>query len=579
MNRGAPNFFAGLFGVYVYYGANALGDCDSGEFIALAKHGGVAHPPGYPLLVLFLRLGHLIWSWMPSFNLIEVLSACSAIVVVAAASLMHRVVLGTYKLPLSAMVAVLFVFVSAEVFRAATGIEPFGLNLFLACALIFNLWRFYQDPYRQRPIIFMGLLFGLAFCTHHSFAMLLPMLVPVFFLTRGGVAPAKKVGLFFAGAAVGGLPYLYCFFHDPSSPLVWGDWTNIGGAIDHILRREYGTLSLAATADGAWYNGPLLAASHFGSNFIWVGSVFVAIGIGKSALEMKDRGFEGAQQKLELSILLGAIASGILFTSLFRLGDDPTAQWIARRFYALPFVLLTLFLAKGLTEFERLEYPLLYKRALLVALCMAQVLIQIPDGERRSEIYTEQFAKDIYATIGEEGGLLVTDGDVDFFTAFYGKHVLGLGVNTQIVQAWLFHLPWYQKRLMDTGVIEQETDSLQELIVSNLRKRPIYLVNPLERFQVHHPDLQQYPIGPLIRVSHRADPIPSPVTLIRESAQLMEGTLNPPSREQVDGMKTWEKMVLSYYRTNWESLAKSAKEAGLGPEATFATEIAKQFKR
>ena len=35
---------------------------DNGEYLTVGAEGGVPHPPGYPLYVLWLR----VWSWLPA---------------------------------------------------------------------------------------------------------------------------------------------------------------------------------------------------------------------------------------------------------------------------------------------------------------------------------------------------------------------------------------------------------------------------------------------------------------------------------------------------------------------------------
>lgn len=75
-----PAAFAALALAYAFSAATTVGGGDAGEFAARAARGGVAHPPGYPLFVMFLRS----FAWLPTEPVFRAAVATSLLAVLAA---------------------------------------------------------------------------------------------------------------------------------------------------------------------------------------------------------------------------------------------------------------------------------------------------------------------------------------------------------------------------------------------------------------------------------------------------------------------------------------------------------------
>lgn len=112
-----------LLGYASVPGLERLPGGDSGELLAEACVGGVAHPPGYPLLLGLLRLAFLTNSGR--FPFVLVANALNAVLAAAAAGLIsHCVHLLTEKQhPSAAITAGLLFAFSSVVWEHARGVE------------------------------------------------------------------------------------------------------------------------------------------------------------------------------------------------------------------------------------------------------------------------------------------------------------------------------------------------------------------------------------------------------------------------------------------------------------------------
>src|SRR4051794_34079210 len=97
---------------------------DTGEFATLYATGGTAHPPGYPLYVLYLRA----MQWLPVASPAHGAALATAILGVVAALLVERAARAWgASAGASAMAAALFAF-SSSAWILSTEPEAFALN-------------------------------------------------------------------------------------------------------------------------------------------------------------------------------------------------------------------------------------------------------------------------------------------------------------------------------------------------------------------------------------------------------------------------------------------------------------------
>lgn len=255
--------FLGSFGLFTFvlfvfiktlYPSVAGGD--SGELVAEACHGGIAHPPGYPLFLILTHLFiHCVPIWGDSSrtvawkaNLLNaVLDAFAAVVIY------HCVLLWLgqrrRRAPqVSAFTAsALFAF-SPLIWTYAVGAEVFALNNLFAALLLYLALQ-YSVSRSFKVAVVGALVSGLALCNQHTIVLFeLPIVAWVLYSRRRTLFWREFTGL--ASAFLIGLtPYAYLPLsahfngHDGS----WGDLSSLRGFIRHLRRADYGTFRLFST--------------------------------------------------------------------------------------------------------------------------------------------------------------------------------------------------------------------------------------------------------------------------------------------------------------------------------------------
>ncbi|KAA0175214.1 hypothetical protein FNF27_03222 [Cafeteria roenbergensis] len=254
---------------------------DSGELAAEGCLLGVAHPPGYPLIVwLYWLLSRpaLAWAGPPAyrFNLASATAgAVAAWMVARTGAHAARFVRLTHCLsrPQAAggkgqrdlpwadgtagMLAGLVWGLSPLVWMYHVGAEVFALNN----ALVATLLALTADVCARAAdgkvpgslLVWTGaLVSGLALSNQHTSVLALAVLVPaVFFAAQLHNRPAVLVGAA-ACTLLGLAPYAWLFvghsyFRQPGS---WGDCSSWAGWLHHVSRADYGTFQLYSGSAG-----------------------------------------------------------------------------------------------------------------------------------------------------------------------------------------------------------------------------------------------------------------------------------------------------------------------------------------
>jgi hypothetical protein len=221
---------------------------DSGELIGAATVMGVAHPPGYPLWTLLAKL----FTYLPHGSTAWRVNFLSAVCDSAAAVLLFAAVRRWSGNTWAALTAAgLFAF-SPLVWSYAVVAEVFPLNNLFVAALLYIVQR-YASTRNTRYALAGAFTIGLALANHHTFIFVAaPFTLWVFWLGREELfeptALVKMAGLFFLGL----LPYLYLPIAASHYPAIsWGHTQSVQGFLDHLLRREYGTLQLGTSENGS----------------------------------------------------------------------------------------------------------------------------------------------------------------------------------------------------------------------------------------------------------------------------------------------------------------------------------------
>lgn len=309
---------------YVSTAHPGLAGGDAGELAAAACAGGVAHPPGYPLYGLLLRLA----AALPGGAVLWRMSLVSAVCGAGAVALLVDTVRRWAGRSDAGLVAGAAWLSTPLAWRYATSTEVFALHALLVCLVAWALTREAETPSRGWAVG-VGLAAGLA-VTHHPTALFVVAPLLAWRLVAGG-----RRGALVAGVVAGALPLaLLVPWSHADTPFSWGDTGTPAGFVAHLLRTDYGTLRLAARDGEA---GGLVsfpsAFLSFEGGVVWVPLLALA-----GVAWAWRRG--GARAWLVAAGVALALALGV-FGALVNLPlDEPLLRAVVSRFFLLPHLVL-----------------------------------------------------------------------------------------------------------------------------------------------------------------------------------------------------------------------------------------------
>ncbi len=426
---------------------------DSGELIAVADRLGVAHPPGYPLYTL---LGHLWLRLVPLGEPATSLALLSAVAHGLAAGFLAAAArrLGM-RSTVAVCVALLWAF-CAPAWKMSLVAEVFALNSLLAAAM---LWVFAgvvtAEGHRlgRRLLALLGLTV-LALSHHHT---LLLLAVPVDAATAAiawrtwrrepRVAPPAGRALLAAAAIalVCLLPLLALKVLPSGDPAIaWGNTASWRGLFHHLLRMDYGTLSLDARAAGytADRSQALLWLAGLPRAFGYLGAVLAVAGLTDLAVRAR-RGRPGARSLL--AVLVAFFALQLLFFMRIGFPTEPAyLRGVVERFHALPAFAVALCAGFGLEALaRRLPRAALPMGATAVA---AALLVNAGAVDQRGNTFNADLAHNLLLSVPPDAALFVR-GDVLHNALAYETFVRGERPDVAWADQELMTHDWYVRGL------------------------------------------------------------------------------------------------------------------------------------
>ena len=416
----------------VYFG-------DSGEFIAVAKTLGIAHPPGYPL---YTMLAHL-FTYLPFGNLAFRVNLFSAVTSSLTAVVVYLICLKLTKNRIAAISASLFLAFSYLFWLYSLVAEVFSLNNLFVALIILIAIHILEKPQNLKLFYLLSFVFGLALTNHHTIILLAPALLFLLLATNPKLLTQPKFILLSSlFLFLGLLPYLYLPVRAMQNPpLNWGDPDTLGRFFDQILRREYGTFSLSAEVGKNPYSlAPLIFyfKSYF-LHFLGIGIVLATAGLISQYLYNK---------KLFLFSLLAYLFIGPIF--VFFTKTSPENVSIAgglERFFLASFVIIPVWIAQGLqlslTNNSRL---LKYLALLLVFVPILLIFLNFSKVNQSKNFLYEEMGRKMFEVL-PENSLLITFGEKGSMIARYFQAGLGQRRDVIVTNFYWLPTPWYQENL------------------------------------------------------------------------------------------------------------------------------------
>ena len=263
------------FGLYCSTIYTSVPGGDATELIFNACQFSVAHPPGYPtftmLAGLFIRVipsgwGEYFaeeWEFSPALKANLAAAACGG----AAAGFLCRASRLLTGCRASSLAAAGLFALSPLTWNYSIQAEVFAMNNMFVAMLAYLLILYCKDPCPEHAYL-GALVCGLGLTNQHTIVFVVAPVV-VYVLGSGrrtllaGATVARLAFYFLLGMS----PYAYLVAASwGGKPGSWGDTGTLGGFLTHILRREYGTLTLFSGANAD--SNRLLGLYHYGVSML-----------------------------------------------------------------------------------------------------------------------------------------------------------------------------------------------------------------------------------------------------------------------------------------------------------------------
>jgi 4-amino-4-deoxy-L-arabinose transferase-like glycosyltransferase len=162
------------FALYFSTTARDIYWLDAAEFVNCTATNGLAHPPGYPLLLLFTRLASFVP--LPSFAFrIDLLAALfAALSCLVLFLLLDRLT----RDRTAALLAALVWAVSYELWQQATAIEVYGLQVLIIALALFAPVS-YAETGSDRMFLLLALVIGLGLANHLFVIFWIPGIIAI----------------------------------------------------------------------------------------------------------------------------------------------------------------------------------------------------------------------------------------------------------------------------------------------------------------------------------------------------------------------------------------------------------------
>lgn len=443
---------------------------DSGELIQAAYTTGVAHPPGYPLFILFLKLFFLL----PFGELAWKANLGSAFLGAAGVLLLFLILKRFLKNELFAASGALTLSFSEIFWRNSVISEVYTMLAALTLLTIYAYIRWREgggERWLYASVLFAG--FGFF---HHPMIIfvLMPLFVAFIFERRRKGLVFKNYALGALVFLLGSLPYLY-YLVVPlgTSTVSWGFERNFTGLVSHFTRGEIDPLRFSnQLVEPVVFWGQVVSYSRvFADSLVWPGVILFVLGLLEAY--RKNRG-------IFVMGLVIFLLSGIVFSFYAKLPFYHFWELsVGEIFLIYPLVISAVFVAFGLAGVERFiqsSWPGRKPVSLgLAAFVVGIVFISnFSEVNQRANYFGINLARDIFDE-APPNQVLVIRSDADVNAVFYAQNVLGERKDVPVVILGLLSRQWYREEIareypllkFPDIALQPREDYLREIITLN----------------------------------------------------------------------------------------------------------------
>jgi Protein of unknown function (DUF2723) len=558
--------------LYVWIAPTHVVDGDNAEFATLGATGGIAHPSGYPLYLLWLHAT----SWLPAASPAHAAAIATAVLGAASVVVLHAACRAWGARPLAATIAVAIFAAGPVVLRIETEAEVFALNCLVVAAVI---WLAALDgPLRGwRRAAALGLVAGLGLSNHLTCVLIAPIgILGVIRAAREATLKPAVIGLAIAGLLVGLLPYGYAFVA-ADTPLSWGHVHNLGELVALFTRRDYGgpgafeargidvsagtsIFTLTATLARTWLWAPLLLG-------------------GATLVYRLVRSSSGETRWGWAMLATSFVLAGPVLASRFNVAPEGLGLYVCQRFHVLPAMLMAIPIAVGLSGLAKLIPPTRISERTWIAIAAtvgfaAVAGTSLPHILRVHTPAVEDSARNMLRSLPPNAVVIESQDDLHS-GAGYVQWVLGERQDVVLVTWSMMSMQWYRDRVSRRGIVAPAGDEpplvrLADFLLAS--GKSLYVDRSQTAILAAFPT---YPFGILIRVLPRGEKPPSVGEVFElNQAIYAKFELDYPRPGPDDEYPT---EVHRRYAATWTVLAQALRASGKDDDAEWALEAAREI--
>jgi hypothetical protein len=520
----------GLLALAIWAAPRHIQPGDAGELATVMLRGGVPHPSGYPWMRVLGVLARALWAaGLPP--------ALAAALPCATAGVLGWVWIARITTKLSgwpfACAAVSFIALAHVIVLHTCDAEVWG-PLVLAIAVMLQLAV--RPP--RHPVL-AGLAFGACLGHHLTCVWLIPLAIAAAWPSTAGVRAILRAGAWgVLGTALGLSIYATLAIGDGDG-WRWGDTRSLGGLLHHVLRRDYGMLSLSLHDASPALGDQLARAGASWSRALSAG-VLEAAGwapllLGVIAIAAARRWPRG-QREAGVALASAWSFAALVFPLLHDIDPrSPFAAWILERFEVMPLALVTPALAVALAAlWSRIPpgWPRMLAAVTFAALVLRQLATTVVLGVPADDDGIEIYARDLLRTPDpERAALVIGTDDHRSFGVLWAHEVLREGPQVLYVDASLLAHPWYRAWLRRRWPALPDADKPVALVLAlweteSGRATAVYLAND---FSLPSTTLPRVPEGALWRVLAPDELTIAPTTVLARHLAARARLLGPAS--------------------------------------------------
>ncbi len=376
---------------------------DAGEFLSEANVLGIAHPPGYPVYIILLKLFMSLLPFTPALSG-NILSALFASLTIGFLylNLYYFSLLflpGLKQKKNSAVITALLLSITPVFFSQAIITEVYTLNAFFLLLINFIFLK-YIKTLNSKYLSLFFFIYGISLTNHITPIIFLPLYILILLKRKEKIKPGYII-YFLSGISL----YFFLIIRAHASEINWAQPDSSLKLFNHITRAEYKNMNLVPNRNFLYFLKQIL---HY---FILLFKQFYLF------LIPAVSGFiylQKINKKINILLLLFYVMSSLFFIYYLNTRLDAHIIYTARVFYIPSFIIMIFWIFTGLLYiFNRLKFSLY----ITINLIITQTLVT---NSSQNKNYTAfDFSNNILKTVTYKSALFTVEGDNPLFALAY----------------------------------------------------------------------------------------------------------------------------------------------------------------